>query len=185
MIDFKKNKKEDGFVILFAVLVSALILLMTVGILNIVKKQIILSSYSSESQYAFYAADAALECALYQDIGGESTQFIVDTSLYSASSVRCSGGGFTPELINGTTGVDAYTAPYVFRYKNYLADDDSIACAFVLLEKKGSIEAGIDTRITAVGFNRCENEYPDINDPSLLERRLSVKYFAAPPTVVE
>mgnify|MGYP000880555562 CR=1 FL=1 len=66
----KKNKlqKNKGFVILFSILISSIILLMASGIYNIVQKQVVLSSYAKQSQKAFYAADAALDCALFYDL---------------------------------------------------------------------------------------------------------------------
>jgi len=62
----KSHKK--GFVILIAVVVSSLLLSLGAFIANIAVKEIQLSSSGRESQAAFYAADAALECALYQDL---------------------------------------------------------------------------------------------------------------------
>lgn len=179
----KKVNNKQGFVILFAMLISSLILLMTVGILNVVKKQVILSSYSSESQRAFYAADAALECALFEDLGQGSTQFLSNNDNYIPAKILCSGNDAIPTALNGTTSAGAYTAPYVFRYENKIIDSFDVGCAYVLVEKTGAIDLGVQTRITAVGFNVCDGAYPDVNDPTLLERRLSVRYDSQPPAL--
>lgn len=67
----KKNnssKKEKGFTLLFAVLVSVLVLSVGASIISVALKQSILSSTGRESQFAFYAANTGLECALFLDL---------------------------------------------------------------------------------------------------------------------
>ena len=65
------NKKEkEGFVILVAVLVATVVVALGAFIAAIAVKELELSTSGRESQDAFYAADAALECALYQDFRG-------------------------------------------------------------------------------------------------------------------
>lgn len=66
MMHFIKNNQK-GFTVLYAVLVSSLVLAIGVSIFNIAFKQLVLSSQVRESQFAFYAADSGLECALYWD----------------------------------------------------------------------------------------------------------------------
>ncbi len=65
----KKNyKNRKGFTVLYAVLVSSLLLSIGASIFNISLKQILLTSTASESQTAIYAADSGLECAYYYEI---------------------------------------------------------------------------------------------------------------------
>lgn len=59
---FKNNK---GYTLLFAVLVSSLVLAVGISILNISKKEFLLASSARESTAAFYAADSGLECGVY------------------------------------------------------------------------------------------------------------------------
>jgi len=59
------NKR--GFTILLAALVASLVLALGISVFSIAQKQLILSSTGRNSQYAFYAADTAAECALYWD----------------------------------------------------------------------------------------------------------------------
>src|ERR1700679_626641 len=69
---FKKMKalakSHRGYALLFAVLVSAVVLGVGVSILNIARKEILLTAGAANSQYAFYAADSGYECAVYQDL---------------------------------------------------------------------------------------------------------------------
>lgn len=57
-----------GFTILLAALVSSLVLSLGISIFTIARKSITLSTLGRDSQYAFYAADTAAECALYWDL---------------------------------------------------------------------------------------------------------------------
>jgi Tfp pilus assembly protein PilX len=65
----QKNRAwyQNGFTLLFATLVASLLLSLGISILDITLQNYILSSTGRESQYAFYAADSGLECALYWD----------------------------------------------------------------------------------------------------------------------
>lgn len=190
MNTFTNNKK--GFVILFAILISALILLISSGIFNVVQKEVILSSYARESQRAFYAADSALECALYADIQGAidtatgpGTPFTVTPVGDNVRSFECGGATVTSYHLEGAGGTSAgYEIPYVMRYYNSFGQG---GCSYVLIEKNelGSDLTVVETRITAVGFNVCVDSsgglsgdinVPDFNDPTLLERRLSITY---------
>lgn len=63
----KERKEERGFTTLFAVLVASLLLAIGIAIFNITYKELLLSSAARESQFAIYAADTGIECALYWD----------------------------------------------------------------------------------------------------------------------
>ena len=184
-----RTKKNKGFVILFAILISALILLISSGIFNVVQKEVVLSSYARESQRAFYAADSVLECALYVDIigiGSPNPTTPFSTTTPADASFECGGDTITSNYLSTSGGTQGYDYPFVFRYYNsYNVDDDS--CAYALVEKnqKTTDLSVIETRITAVGFNVCtdaggayvgDTNIPDFNDPTLLERRLSIIY---------
>ncbi len=62
------RKTSAGFTLFYAVLISSLLLAVGIAIFNITYKELILSSGARESQSAFYAADSALECALFWDL---------------------------------------------------------------------------------------------------------------------
>lgn len=191
---YENNKK--GFVILFAMLVSSLMLLISGGVYNLVQKQLVLSSYARESQIAFYAADSALDCALFYDnspLLTEGSFFPIDaTAPYQSPEMDCGDGTTSASLLNvARTGFIGYTSSFVFRYssdRSELLTDQSTriridsGCAYVLVEKIGLAPDPILTRITATGFNTCigsgsgYSDAPDTNDPRLLERRISISY---------
>ncbi len=62
-----KNNREQGFTLLVAVIFMSVMLSFGLALGSFAYKQQILASAAIESQYAFYAADAGLECALYAD----------------------------------------------------------------------------------------------------------------------
>ena len=187
-------KNNKGFVILFSMLISSLILLISAGIFNVVQKEVVLSSYAKESQRAFYAADSALECALYADLVGfdlenngstPSTPFTINPTGWESHSFSCGGEDTFSYHLNESNGTALYDIPYVFRYQNGLNIADE-SCAYVLIEKELSTDpdpvVGVtETRVTAVGFNVCDGNIPDFDDPTLLERRLSITYNQAIP----
>lgn len=56
-----------GFAMLFSVLISSLLVVIGLSIFNLTLKELTISTAARESQAAFYAAHAGLECALYWD----------------------------------------------------------------------------------------------------------------------
>ena len=62
------KSKRSGSVILLALILTAILLSVGMGISEIAMKEIRLSSIGTESGLAFYAADAGVECALFWDI---------------------------------------------------------------------------------------------------------------------
>ena len=64
---FGKNNNQKGFALLFAVLMSSLLLTVGLSIFSIALKELSISTSGRQSQYAFYAADSGRECALYWD----------------------------------------------------------------------------------------------------------------------
>ncbi|MEK7136416.1 MAG: hypothetical protein AAB821_02390 [Patescibacteria group bacterium] len=58
-----KISRKKGFVILYAVLVAGVVSIGGILLANIIVKQLMLSSFGRESQFAYYAADSGDECA--------------------------------------------------------------------------------------------------------------------------
>lgn len=81
--------KSRGFTLLFAALVGSLVIAVGMAILNITIKQLTLASAGRESQQAFFAADAGVECALYLDRGASVTD--CQLGLFGAPSTNASG----------------------------------------------------------------------------------------------
>lgn len=65
--DMGAHPHKRGFALLVAVIFMSVMLAFALTLGSVGYKQGVLSSSAVGSQYAFYAADAALECALYAD----------------------------------------------------------------------------------------------------------------------
>jgi hypothetical protein len=62
-----KRAKKAGFTLLLAALVASIVVSLGAAIFQVARKQVLLSGVGRDSQFAFYAADTAAECALYWD----------------------------------------------------------------------------------------------------------------------
>ena len=65
---FQKSKGNSGFALLFAVLMSSLMLSIGLSIFGIAIRELSISTAARQSIFAFYAADSGRECVLYWDI---------------------------------------------------------------------------------------------------------------------
>ncbi len=100
-----KNKK-NGFALLIAVIFMSVMLSLGLALGSLAYKQQVLASSATESQYAFYAADAALECALYADQqnNGQQSLFAYQPSPASAPLLSCGGATIAPGTPTWPTG---------------------------------------------------------------------------------
>src|SRR3989344_2611523 len=64
--------QRGGYALMLSIVVSSIVLSIGISLLNIVQKELILSATGRDSQFAFYAADAGLECVLYWDIAEQA-----------------------------------------------------------------------------------------------------------------
>jgi len=91
ILNFKFSKKyknlNQGFVMLFAVTLSAILLSISLGVTNIAYKEIRLGTSARDTNDAFFAADTGIECALVNDKAGSAT-FVAP----GAANVACLGG---------------------------------------------------------------------------------------------
>lgn len=62
-----KIQKNKGMALLFSVLLSSIILTISLGISNIAFGEIKFSTSAKNTNEAFFAADAGIECALFND----------------------------------------------------------------------------------------------------------------------
>lgn len=87
---------STGFTLLLSVLIIAIVLAVSLGVANIITTEIFLSTTGRESQKAFYASDAGVECATYWDTlhaGISQSAFATTTS--SANTISCVGQNFS------------------------------------------------------------------------------------------
>ncbi len=176
---FKKIKKSRGFALLFAVLAASLLLSIGLSIFTITVKEITLSSYSTNSQFSFYAADSGAECGLYWDIKGNS-------GITFATSTDSTSNGLNKTSINcGNTvisltvsAVDAYDATTTFSMPlNDVPGQDYCALVTVAKSNPGGTQGVSSTYINSLGYNICNSSaVPTWGNQNLVERALKVSY---------
>jgi Tfp pilus assembly protein PilX len=98
---------QKGFTLLMAALVASIALSLGAAIFNIAHKQVNLSSLGRDSQFAFYAADMATECALYWDV---RVQYW--SSSTPPTSVTCEN-----QVASTTFAYAAPTSTFTFQYQ--------------------------------------------------------------------
>ncbi len=176
------KQKNNGYTLLFAVLVSALVLGVGVSILNIARKELLLNEGARESQYAFYAADTGYECAVYWDSQKEFA-----TSTYaSPNQIMCGTTSTTnprtmaSSTVTGTAppnGSNAYTFTFVVPVMGK-------QCAVVTVTKDykqvllgGNMVYAATTQIQSNGYNVGWNGTNcNATNPIKVERALLITY---------
>src|SRR3989344_2124531 len=179
------NINNKGFTIFFAMLAGGLALSIGIAIYDLTIRELDLSATATQSQYAIYAADTGVECALYWDYkcqggGCNNGSAFATSSSYTgaASGVSCNGqdvalvgtpppGPYNPPPAGWgiwdveTTDTEETTTFFISFFPHPY-------CAKVEVGKSG--DPG-QTTIISHGFNTCAS-----GSTSQLERVLYVSY---------
>lgn len=123
---FGKKRNEKGVTLFIAVVVSSLLLFISFFIVNLTIKNTMLSGLSRESQIAFYAADAGLECALYWDTVVNISRFSTGPTFIVANVSEFSGIMTSDALDQTSTKESATTGNFDSGFKNTEADNELI-----------------------------------------------------------
>ncbi|MFA6095589.1 MAG: hypothetical protein WC767_01990 [Candidatus Paceibacterota bacterium] len=176
--DIALGTGKRGFAMLFAVLVSSVLLSIGLSIFNLTVKELTLSSSGRESQFAFYAADSGAECALYWDFKASSPVMFatssgsqtgnwrdstIDSNAPSCVSASLVGSMKAPTVI----GPSSATTQFSFQIPSGAATPYYVE----VLVKKLVVNGLITTKIDSRGYNTS-----DINDSNRVERALRVCY---------
>lgn len=163
---YKNLQLNKGYTLLFAVLVSSVVLSIGISILTISKKEFQLSSSAKDSTIAFYAADSGLECAQYFNDNGDTFS---TSTLPTVNSFSCNGAPITPTYT---------TNPFVFSFDFNI---NANSCARVLVRKEYMNISGFGnisvTTITSRGYNTGWNGTTcSVPSPRRVERALQLSY---------
>lgn len=154
------HNEPRGFTLLIAVVLTSVLLSVGLALLDIALKQVTLSSTARQSQYAFYAADSAMECALYWDQQQNAFGFA-----NPLSSIRCAATDIAlSSSVSGNTRTTTFSIPC-----------PGGASAIVTVYKtQGGATCNAGTAqscLYANGYNVCS-----ASDPRRIERGLKVFY---------
>lgn len=145
---------HKGFTLLISVVLASVALSIGLALLDISYRQIILASSAKQSQYAFYAADATMECALYYDQQQDAFNYVTPNATISCA---------TRAVQNYTTSVAGGTRTITF----------TVPCATSGTQGTVTVYKASDatTQIFATGYNTC-----DTTNTRRIERGLKVTY---------
>lgn len=170
----KSHVSRRGFTVYFAVLIASLSLTIGLAIYDLVSRELLLSQVATQSQYAIYAADTGIECALYWDFHYEDDE---DGSAFATSSndtwpstgsdLMCAGLDITESSWNVTTASQAATTTFAITV-------GTNSCAEVIIAKR--VGTATTTVITSEGRNTTNCATAGPAGILRVERALQVNY---------
>lgn len=157
-----------GFTLLLAALISAIVLSLGAAIFQIARKEVTLSSLGRDSQFAFYVADTAAECALYWDF---KFSYFSTTSPETVTPT-CDGAPMNP---SGLAAVYPYTVTTEQMDLFRDASPQGGYCAQVSVAKSlDPATQAIRTVIHADGYStNCASV---LTSPRSLQRSVELRY---------
>lgn len=179
---FNFQFSNRGFTIFFAMLVGSLSLAVGFAIYDLTVREIDLSAAASQSQYAIYAADSGVECALYWDSKYNTSESVFGTSSESVwgSAANCDGQDI---VANGTPPTPIQAPPTGWSAWAITNSASAATTTFTLsmlpqLPYCARVEVGkatqggiLYTTIISKGYNNCGT-----TGAARLERTLRVSY---------
>lgn len=139
------SQEERGFALLISVIFMSVMLTFGLALGSLAYKQQALSSSAVGSQYAFYAADAALECLLYADQQLNFFAFpTTDPASMNSYALSCGGS-------SGTVTSKTWTAATRWIVTERLSLDGGKSCADVTIYKPASTAS--PTYLFSQGYN--------------------------------
>lgn len=162
----KKIKINNGFIVIFSVLISSIFLAISLGVTNIALKEIRFSTSGKDTNDAFFAADVGAECALLYDksTGITANRFILPDS---GASMTCADNSFTPTL-SGADPLWSYS--FIVTGLGFSGQ----ACSKVTIVKDNRVPPVVTT-ITSNGFNTGDSLCVS-SSQNLVSRQLQVTY---------
>ncbi len=159
-----------GMTLFIAVVIMGILLLISFAVVNITLKATLFASSGKDSQYAFYAADAGIECAIYWDskyITGYQGSYPIYGSAFatltSRSPINCAGKtiedgddipGTTTKIMIGGGGSANPTSIFYFTMDK--EPNPVPYCAIVTVTKNVDGTTSIYSR----GYNTCDTSHP-------------------------
>lgn len=151
----KRYTTKKGFISLFTVLLSTVILAIAVGMSSVALKQIVLTSTADEANEAFYSADSGLQCAVMLDLEG-----VFESG--GPNEVDC-GSVQNISIDDDDSGI------FIFNQADNGFEWNNGNCVRIIVDKSDET-----TEIEAFGYNVACEEIGQ--SPRALERALRVRY---------
>jgi hypothetical protein len=142
-------KNNKGFVMLFAVTISAILLAIALGVANIALQEVKFGTSAIDTNNAFFAADTSIETVLFAD-KPPGSPFVLTT----------------PNTVN------TWPPIYVFGLGSA-----SASCGIVTITKDNRVPAkGTTTQVVSKGYNVGVPANCTSSNPDRVEREIQVNY---------
>lgn len=148
-------RQPRAFTLLMSVLIASILLALGYEIYNLAVKEVALSSSGRESQFAFFAADTGIECALWADSK-------LDAFATTSAVTELDCGTAVSPLTRETVGTD-----YITTFQISLGSGQKTQCVDVVVTRQDPKK----TNIESFGHNTCS-----LTNPLRLERAIRVTY---------
>jgi hypothetical protein len=140
--NLSKNNQQ-GFALLFSVLISSLLLTVGLSIFSIALKELAISTAARQSIHAFFAADSGRECLIYWDVKEGEIPTVIDAR--QGGIVTCGSKEYSFTIDEG----DKYN-PDVGPKTTKIPEDDDFALVSGNSEANFTVEMR-KSRLTADG----------------------------------
>lgn len=162
-----KSHSQSGFALLYAVLLTSVILAIGLGLSSIITKQIVLSSTGASSQLAYYAANTGKECALNWGINGQidaSGNFLSPFGGYVSTDEGYSFVAPNLSTITCNNQTLAVTArddlvvgnEHVFQVADFSLDANNSCVQILVTVRQPDADTGLDnSEVRATGYNQA------------------------------
>lgn len=173
-------RSRRGFVVLFGVTFSAILIVIAASMFRLVDRETTLASTATESYFALYAADTGMDCVLFEE-------FIDSPSAGDPDTVNCLGAAISK--MGGSAPYDP-SDPYSVQI-DFATNVGGIqtGCAVVVVTRNdmrdpnpfnGVADTPVaGTQIISQGYNTCLNGVPNLESPTVVERRFEA-WFPTP-----
>jgi len=172
-----KNKK--GMTLFIAIVIMSILLFISFAVVNITIKSTLFASLGRDSQYAFYAADAGIECAIYWDSRYDPSKFAPSTAGTLGPATSCAGN---PPISTGSQTVPTNPSQSSIIGGNEAINNSNTSIFYFTMNQGANpvphcaivtVTKNIDgsTYIKSRGYNTC-----DTSNPRRVERGVEVTY---------
>lgn len=168
------QQKNNGFAVLFAVVGAALVLSIGLTIATITTKQVQLSAISRDSQFAFYAADSAVDCLT---VNKDSFPTHDPVSSFDPTTIECGRGNIFD--VNVTSDAKSATTTMKMEF----GTNSERFCAYAQIEISGDMydldADGTNETFLADNYDYAARGYnmacSNLSNPRTLERGYEIR----------
>jgi hypothetical protein len=169
----KKINFKRGMTLFISIVIMSLLLLLSFAAADIAVKGSLFATSGRDSQYAFFAANAGLECAIYWDsqpLSGSAFSTTTSSTITCSEQTIATGSqspipGTTLTSLIGGGGYINPTSVFGFNLNQGINPVPHCVVVYVTKNSDGT------TYIQARGYNTC-----DTSNPRRVERGVEVTY---------